>query len=70
MNGFICVEELFEVCSGFDLPVPVALPFDLEMVAKIVFPLRGLVDIVQGTVGVADGISVAAHWETAREAVP
>ena len=58
------VKELLDVWISFDLRVPFALPLHLRMVAspleKIVFPESGLIEFLQGTVGMADGIVVAA----------
>jgi len=63
-----------EVCIVFDLFVLLAFPYDLEMVAlsleKIVFLAGGFVNFSQGTICVADGISVALDGETVGAAMP
>jgi len=67
-------EELLEVWIVFDVLVPLAFPLDLEMVPlsleKIVFPARGFVNFLQGTICVADGILVGLDGETVGAAVP
>ena len=73
-NDFKRVEKLLEVWISFDVSVPVALPLDLEKVAlspeKFVFLQRGFVDLLQRTVRVTDGISVALDGKTVRAPVP
>ena len=63
-----------EVCIVFDVLVSLTLPLDLEMITslleKIVFPARGLVNLLKGTICVADGILVAMDGKTVGAAVP
>ena len=63
-----------EVCVVFDVLVPLAFPYDLEMVPlsleKIMFLAGGFVNFLQGAICVADGILVALDWETVGAAVP
>ena len=68
------VEEVTERCIGLDFLVPLAFPYDFNVVPSLsqclLFVLSGLVDFSEGTVRVTDGIPVTLTRKACAAPVP
>ena len=74
INVFEGVEELTELGVGLDFVIPLAFPQDFHVVPSLyqcfLFVLSGLVDFLEGTVRVTDGIPVTLTRKACATPVP
>ena len=73
-DDFEGVKEVTELCIGLDFLVPLAFPHDFNVVPSLSqclsFVLSGLVDFLEGTVRVTDGIPVTLTRKACATPVP
>ena len=74
VDDFEGVEELAKLYVGLDLPVPLAFPYDFGIIASLsqtfLFLEGGLVNFIEGAVGVTNGMSVTVTRKAFGTAVP